>query len=225
MSTPPQGAQISFFGGAVPASIHVSASAATGKDLFFVSSQSSIPFERPAFSLASSTYALSAGSAPGTSVTISLAPGTPAGIPYTVAGAAQGGGGYFHPIASSGTKVACAVSGTAYPSTQVYVTPIDTGSKYVPLAVVDACQFCPSITGTADCSAAPLATPNPMTGPITVVVKNVAIDPDLGAPAGVPLPLGHYAVTVIEPTGQSWTVPNTLNVASPAQGAVFTVTQ
>jgi hypothetical protein len=161
-------------------------------------------------------------------VAISLTPGTPAGLPYTVAGAAQGGGGYFHPTAASATKVACAVSGTAYPSTKVYVTPIDTGSRLVPLAVVDPCQFCPAITGTADCSAAPLTPPNgplPMTGPIAVTVENVAIDPDAvpPGPAGVPLPQGHYAVTVIEPTGQSWTVPNALSVAAPAQGAVFTV--
>jgi hypothetical protein len=104
----------------------------------------------------------------------------------------------------------------------VYATPLDSGSALVAGVAVNQCQFCQSLTGTADCSAAPTV-PAPLAS-ITVAVTNVAIDPSTGAPAGVALPIGHYAITAVEPTGQSWTLPNELGAAGPAQGAVFTVT-
>ena len=59
-------------------------------------------------------------------------------------------------------------------------------------------------------------------------VLNVAIDPATKAPAGVPLPQGHYALTLVEPTGLLWTLPNDLartgGTSGAEQGFVFTVT-
>lgn len=203
MGSPPQGAQVSFFGGAIPSPISA-AGGATGKDIALLASQQAIPFERPAFALGSGTYAFSA--AAGGSVDVALAPGTPAGMPYTVA-AFPYGGGTFHPTAASTTKV-----GGCYPSSNVVITALDTAGA-APTVTVDPCQFCPSLTGTADCSGALLAQPIPMSTPIHATISAAA-----GAAAA-----GHYAVTLIEPTGQSWTTPNDLRFTDVEQGAVFTV--
>jgi hypothetical protein len=236
LSTPPLGAQVSFS----PAPIPVGSAPVTGKDLSLSrTGQPAIPFERPAFALDASSTLTVSSAAP--SAAIKLDAATPAGLPYAA------GPAMFHPTlaicGASGKQIqnpsltctpglpypdtgkTCAPGG-AHPwvSSQVYVTPIDTGSRLVAAVVLDACQFCPALTGTADCSAAPLMPPN---GPlplasISFAVADVAIDPATATPAGQ-LPPGHYAITVIEPTGQSWTVPNGLAAAAPSQGAVVTV--
>ena len=109
-------------------------------------------------------------------------------------------------------------------SSQVYVTPLDTGSRLVPTVQVNGCQFCMALTGTTDCSGTPLQPPTSQPS-IVAAVTNVAIDPGTKIPAGMPLPPGHYAITVVEATGQSWTVPNELAAGGNAQqGVVFTVT-
>jgi hypothetical protein len=108
-------------------------------------------------------------------------------------------------------------------SSKVYVTPIDTGSTLVPYVQLDSCQFCMALTGTANCSGG-LVSPTPMST-IQVVVASIAYDPVTKQPANVPLPQGRYAVTVVEQTGQTWTVPNELGFGNSAQpqGAVITV--
>lgn len=227
MATPPRGAQSGLFGGAAPVAVTVGSAPVVGKNIAIDRGATpALPFERPAFSLAASSVTLlhATGS---TNATLQLAPGTPAGLPYTVAGAPLGGG-LFHPTASSTTRpngVTCGGGASGpYPSSQVYVTPLDTGSNLVPFVQVDQCQFCPSLTGTADCSGTLLSAPTPMSANIVATVTNVAIDPVTKAPAGVPLPAGNYAITVVEATGQSWTLPNELGAAASAgQGAVFTV--
>jgi hypothetical protein len=248
MSTPPRGAQAAFVGGAVPSLIAVGSAAVSGQNLAFDHAATpSLPFERPAFSVdPSSSLDVSSGT-PGDVTVVKLDAGTPAGLPYAVAPADSGGGGLFHP-----TPAICGLSGkqvedptqsctpgspyqdmraasncTATPthpwvSTQVYATPLDAPGP-VAAVVVNACQFCVALTNTADCSATPVATPSPVAS-LTAVVTNIAINPATGAPTGAPLPTGHYAITAIEPTGQSWTLPNELAAAGMAQGAVINVT-
>ena len=245
MSTPPKGAQLSFFtgGGAGPTPIVVGSSLvllpdATGITLDKLQLSNVIPFDRPAFAVdLTSTLSLSAGSAPATPAVLRLLPTVPAGVPYALPSTPA-----FHPVPArdaSGLPYrdpspgAAACAGGAFKpwvSTQVYASPIDTGQRYVAAVKVDACQFCQSLTGTADCSSAPLAPPSgplPFAGPLVAAVLNLAIDPLTKAPAGVPLPLGHYAITVVEPTGLVWTVPNDLRevggAASALQGFAFTV--
>ena len=208
-----------------------------------------VPFERPSFAPdASSTLSVrSGGGMAGAAVT--LKPTSPVGLPYAVSSAA------FHPVVArcgvSGRQVqdptqlctpgqpyqdmlapTCAPGGGhPWVATQVYASPLDTGSRYLALVQVNACQFCPALTGTADCTAAPLQPPNgplPMTAGFIGVVTNIAIDPLTGGPAGVALPTGHYAITLVEPTGLLWSIPNELayagGLSGAAQSAAFTVT-
>ena len=218
MATLPQGAQV-----AISAPIAVAGAVVSGKDVTISASGAAVPFERPAFALdPSSTLSVSSGAAPGTAAPISLVASRPAGLAYSASGAA-----FFHPTAASSTpdqSQSCGSSGAhPFPSTQVYVTPLDTGSRLVPLVQVNACQFCMALTGTSDCTGALLAPPN---GPlpqasIAAAVTNLAVDPQTRALAGVPLPPGHYAITVVEATGQSWTLPN--EIADATQSVMFTV--
>jgi uncharacterized protein (DUF2141 family) len=214
LATPPRKATIAFSGGASPAVIAVG-SAAAGADVTLDKlATAAIPFERPSFKLdATSVVSVSASATPGTAALVKLVPEAQDSLPYTPLAAA------FHPIPAkdatgqpyrdSSPGANCA-GNKPWVSSQVYVSPLDTGSRYVPLVKVDQCQFCQSLTGTADCSGALLASPAPFSGPLLVAVTNVAVDPLTRSAAGVPLPQGHYALTLVEPTGQLWTVPNEL---------------
>ncbi len=239
LSTPPSGAQVSVFGGAAPSPITVAGTGVTGKDLSLSrTGQPAIPFERPAF-VSDPSSALTVSSAnPIANVKLNAA--TPAGLPYAVATA------MFHPTLAicgqSGRQVqnptqpctpgqpyrdgskSCPPGGASpWVSSQVYATPIDTGSRLVAAVVLDACQFCPALTGTVDCSPLqPLNIPLPLAS-ISFAVTNIGIDPSTG-PTGSPPPPGRYAITVVEPTGQSWTVPNELAAATPTQSIFVTVT-
>jgi hypothetical protein len=105
-------------------------------------------------------------------------------------------------------------------STQVYAAPL-AGPGPVPAVQVDACQFCAALTGTADCSGGLKAAGTYGTlASITAAVTTTALDPDTRTPTGAPLPAGAYAITVVESTGQSWTIPNELGAT---QAATFTV--
>ncbi len=240
LSTPGLGAQVSFSGGAAPAPIVVGSTIASGADVFLDPvAVPTVPFERPMFTVDTSTSALSvrSGAAPGTFALVALLPTVPSGLPFAVSTAA------FHPVVArcgaSGRQaqdpsqsctpgapyqdmnVTCGAGGHPWISTQVYASPIDTGARFLALVKIDACQFCPALTGTPLCTAAPLQPPNgplPMAG-FTVAVTNVAIDPLTGGAAGVALPTGHYALTVVEPTGLLWTIPNELAAAGGASGA------
>jgi len=233
LSTPPLGAQVAFVGGAVPAPILVASSIVGTQNIDLDGALDAIPFERPSFEL-DGTLSLSS-SRQGATASLQLAPFEPSGLPYTPVSSAA-----FHPTTAlngSGqpyrlaNAVACKPSGVQpWASSAVYVTPLDTGERYVPYVEIDSCQFCEALTGTADCSGALLAPPKgplAMTTPITVIVTSTAIDPLTQQPADVALPPGHYAVTLVESTGQSWTVPNALSEvpgdSGLAQSAVFTV--
>jgi len=236
MATPPLGGQIAFVGGAVPIPIAVSGGPVPGNDVVVDAvATPMLPFERPSFAPdPSSQLSVSSAGSPATAL-LKLNAVTPAALPYTVSG-----GPAFHPVPArdgsglpyrdpSPLATNCGSSGLKpWVSTQVYVTPIDTGSPLVPLVIADQCQFCQSLTGTADCTAAP-TTITPMAGPIALVVTNTAVDPRLIPPAPVAdlLPVGRYAITVVEPTGLVWTLPNELVLAGGtnlAQGATFAVT-
>ena len=244
MSTPPKGAQLAFStgGGAAPAKVSVSSSLVVLPDASAITLDKLVmanvlPFDRPAFAVdtTSSTLSLSAATAPGTPAVLRLLPTVPAGVPYALPSTPA-----FHPVVfrdpSTGSPVREASAnpacpGGAFRSTQVYASPIDTGQRYVAAVRVDSCQFCQSLTGVADCSAAPLAPPSgplPFAGPLVAAVLNLAIDPLTKAPAGVPLPIGHYAITVVEQSGLVWTVPNDLRevggTSGALQGFAFTVT-
>ena len=237
LSTPPLGAQVVVSG---PVAV---AGAPATKDLSLTrTAQPVIPFDRPAFAVdGSSTLSLSVGA--GSPAPVKLNAVIPAGLPYAMSSAA------LHPTlaicGASGRQVqapsqpctpgapyrdasqTCAPGGASpWVSSQVYVTPLDTGSRLVPAISLNACQFCPALTGTPDCSAAPLMPPSgPLTlSSLTFAVTTVAIDPATAGPAGVPLPPGHYAITLVEPTGQSWTLPNELAAVGAGQATVFTVT-
>ena len=240
LATPPRGAQLSFYtgGGASPAPVIVGGALVASVDVTLDKTATpALPFDRPAFKVDTSTSAVSvsASATSGTAAVLRLVPVLPDGLPYAPVSTA------FHPILakdSSGAPYRDATSagcnGTAtrpWVSSQLYASPIDTGQKYVAYVKVDQCQFCPSLTGTADCSAAPLtppAGPLPFAGPLVAAVLNVAIDPATKLPAGVPLPQGHYALTLVEPTGLLWTLPNDLartgGVSGAEQGFAFTVT-
>jgi uncharacterized protein (DUF2141 family) len=229
LSTPPQGAQISFAGGASPSVIQVGNTVASAPAITLdgTSPAETIPFPRPAFSLMGSPLAVSSSAAPGTAAVIELVPDDPSGVPFALPATPA-----FHPTPardSSGQPyrdpaTTCGTTSHPYVSSAVYASPIDTGSNLVAYVAVNACQFCQSLTGSADCSAALLPIPQPMTTPIAVGVTNIAVNPATKMPAGVALPPGHYAITLIEQTGQSWTVPNALATADTTQAAVFTVT-
>lgn len=251
LATPPLGGQFAFVGGAAPSGVAVAGGFSSNNDIFLDAvATPSIPFERPMFALdATSTLSVSSSATPGSAAVVKLAARTPDGLPYAVSG-----GPALHPILATcgasgkqtqdqtqsctpglpyqdmNTTRNCGASGHPWVSTQIYVTPLDTGARFVPFVSLNACQFCPALTGTADCTAAPLQPPN---GPlplasITIGITNIAVDPLTKSAAGVPLPPGHYAITVIEPTGLVWTLPNELagagGVSGAEQSAVFTVT-
>ena len=229
LSTPPQGAQISFAGGASPSVIQVGNTIASAPAITLdgTSAAETIPFPPPAFSLMGSTLAVSSSAAPRTAAVINLVPDDPSGVPFALPATPA-----FHPTPARDSTgqpypdatTTCKGASHPYVSSAVYASPIDTGSNLVAYVAVNACQFCQSLTGSADCSAALLAIPLPMTVPIAVGVTNVAVNPATKMPAGVALPPGHYAITLVEQTGQSWTVPNALATADTTQSVVFTVT-
>ncbi len=233
MSTPPLGAQVSFLGGSVFSSIAVTNSVVTAQPIELDASLPSIPFERPSFAL-SGTLSVSS-SAGGAFASVALNPVAPDGLPYALSTAAA-----FHPTLALNmeglpyrdtSSSACKPSGALpWATSALYATPIDTGARYLAYVRVDSCQYCQALTGSSDCSNAPLEPPHgplPMTAPLNVQITNIAIDPLTRQPAGVALPPGHYAITMVEQTGQSWTVPNRLaespGASGVAQGAVFTV--
>ena len=232
MATPGLGSQV-----AVSPVITVGSAPVTGKDLSLSRSQPAIPFERPSFVFdATSATTLSAARP---SVLVQIDAAVPAGLPYAVSAATLSNPS-LHPLLAlcpaSGrqpqnpnlpctpgqpfqdTSVTCTGGKNPWVSgEQVVVSPLDTGSRLVAYVALNQCQFCTALTGSADCSAMPLPQATSVSS-IVFAVTSTALDPATGMPAGS-LPPGHYAVTLVEATGQSWTLPNEL-----APGAVFTVT-
>ena len=226
MATPPFGAQSSYYGGAAPVAFSA-AGGASGKDITLSKSQQALPFERPAF-VFDGTSQLSLSLAAGGPAVIKLNAATPSNLPYTPAATA----GVFHPTpaicgpsgkqiqnpalsctpgqAYQDTTVTCGAAGHPWISTQVYASPLS-GSGPVPYVSVNQCQFCTALTGFPDCSAAP--TFGGTVSSITAAVTTTAV------PSGT-VATGAYAITVVEPTGQSWSLPNELGAA---QGADFVV--
>ena len=226
LSSPTAGDQIAI--GSAPVSVGTGGSA-TAATLTIDNNVATnrLPFPRPAFAFAAGSPASLSLSqtTPLTGVTIVLQPlpVSPA-LPLTTTTA------QFHPVpllgpggpVRTGNPCGSPTGPTPYLSTLVVVTPLDTLSLKAPQVVVDACQFCPSLTNTADCSGQLLAVPLPMTTPIHALVLNL-VDPTTGSGA---VPTGHYAITVVEATGTAWTLPNELGqvgAGGASQTAVFTV--
>ena len=114
-----------------------------------------------------------------------------------------------------------------FPTGELSFLPVDTGSPLIGTAVVDSCQFCGVLTGDANCGASLIGGPQqlfPTTSPLLIQARNMAVNPLTLADVGLPLPAGHYAVTVIEQTGQAWSVPNDLFRSDSLQGKSFVVT-
>jgi hypothetical protein len=159
----------------------------------------------------------------------------PDGLPYLLAGAPA-----FHPTAAAdplgnprraaGTTGCAGTANQPWISTQVIVAPIDGSQPIGPAVSLDGCQLCAALTGTPDCSGGlllPPLGPAPLAGPIQVRVSNGAIDLTTGLPTVAPIPPGRYSITLVEQTGQTWTLPNDLQRVDGAsglqQGFVFQV--
>src|SRR5260221_11683012 len=114
----------------------------------------------------------------------------------------------------------CGATGHPWVSTQVYAAPLG-GAGPVPYVITNACQFCAALTGSVDCTTGAPGSGTMAVSSISAAVTAAALDPDTHLPLGAPLPAGAYAITAVEPTGQSWTIPNELGAA---QSAFFTFT-
>jgi hypothetical protein len=239
----PRGGQLAFYsgGGAGPLPVTVGASDVPLPEIVLDRTATrAVPSERPAFRVdpAGSQASISARAAPGaagSSALLNLLPAAPDGLPYVAAGPPA-----FHPTPALDplgnprrAALGAGCLGTLnqpWISTQAVVAPLDTSQPIGPAVAVDACQFCAALTGTADCSAgllAPPLGPAPFAGPVQVRISNEAVDLGSGLPTVAPLPPGRYSVTLVEQTGQIWTLPNDLlrvdGASGLQQGFVFQV--
>ncbi|MBS2021735.1 MAG: hypothetical protein JST92_04955, partial [Deltaproteobacteria bacterium] len=226
LATPGLGAQLAFAGG-VPAPVVVTTTPVAAADIAIDGTATpSLPFERPMFtSDATAPAVMPAGQT--TPYLVTLNSTAPSALP---GGLLSGSNGViqprFHPHLVFVNGVPQKDSfGRFLVTTTVYVTPIDPG-QYGVVAVVDPRSFCGQLVSGADsdCSTGTPIVSGGVPAVAEVQSLNLIVVPTLKADliakaptAGRP-PSGSYRMTVIEFTGQTWSVPNELATSGGADG-------